>query len=33
VVKVHRVLSMIFAYAVPSRRLASNPAEGVTCRG
>jgi integrase len=30
VVKVSRVLSMIFAYAVRSRRLASNPAEGVS---
>jgi integrase len=30
VVKVHRVLSMILAYAVRSRRLASNPADGVT---
>jgi integrase len=30
VVKVHRVLSMVLAYAVRSRRLVSNPAEGVT---
>jgi site-specific recombinase XerD len=30
VVKVHRVLSMILAYGVRSRRLASNPAESVT---
>ncbi|MFW6034540.1 MAG: tyrosine-type recombinase/integrase, partial [bacterium] len=30
VVKVHRVLSMVLAYAVRSRRLASNPADGVT---
>jgi len=29
VVKIHRVLSMVLAYAVRSRRLASNPAEGV----
>ncbi|MQB02230.1 MAG: tyrosine-type recombinase/integrase, partial [Actinobacteria bacterium] len=29
VVKLHRVLSMILAYAVRSRRLASNPADGV----
>jgi integrase len=30
VVKAHRVLSMVLAYAVRSRRLASNPADGVT---
>jgi integrase len=30
VVKTHRVLSMVLAYAVRSRRLASNPADGVT---
>jgi integrase len=30
VVKVHRVLSMVLAYAVRSRRLASNPAERVS---
>jgi integrase len=30
VVKTHRVLSMVLAYAVRSRRLASNPADGVS---
>ena len=30
VVKVHRVMSMILAYAVRSKRLAANPADGVT---
>jgi integrase len=30
VVKTHRVLSMVLAYAVRSRRLATNPADGVT---
>jgi integrase len=30
VVKIHRVMSMILAYAVRSKRLAANPADGVT---